>query len=341
MPRRVRLTRREFLVAGALGASLLAPAAYFGVRELGAGNDGWRKYDFSLVGNGGWRKYGFSPVLGPGLGTCFDVSVLRDGATYRMWFSWRPNGSIALVESADGIHWGAPAVALAPNPATAWEQAVNRPSVVKLAGSYHLWYTGQTNDRSCIGHAVSLDGRSFYRRSEQSVLSPERPWEQVAVMCPSVLYDVASGLFRMWYSAGENYEPNAIGYATSADGVNWTKYAGNPVFAPNSSDAWEKDRVTGCQVVQTDGWHLMFYIGFADRTHAKIGMARSRDGITGWERYAKNPIIQPTPGTWDQDAVFKPYAIFDGKRWLLWYNGRSAAVEQIGLALHDGEDLGF
>ena len=24
-----------------------------------------------------------------------------------------------------------------------------------------------------------------------------------------------------------------------------------------------------------------------------------------------------------------------------WYNGRKGAVEQIGLALHDGEDLGF
>ena len=27
--------------------------------------------------------------------------------------------------------------------------------------------------------------------------------------------------------------------------------------------------------------------------------------------------------------------------WLLWYNGRKGGVEQIGLALHEGEDLGF
>jgi hypothetical protein len=31
----------------------------------------------------------------------------------------------------------------------------------------------------------------------------------------------------------------------------------------------------------------------------------------------------------------------DGRRWQLWYNGRRGVVEQIGLALHDGEDLGF
>jgi len=36
-----------------------------------------------------------------------------------------------------------------------------------------------------------------------------------------------------------------------------------------------------------------------------------------------------------------PIAIFDGKQWLLWYNGRKRGVEQIGLALHEREDLGF
>ena len=48
---------------------------------------------------GGWRKYEKNPVLGGALGTCFDVSVLREGDKYRMWFSWRPKQSIALVES--------------------------------------------------------------------------------------------------------------------------------------------------------------------------------------------------------------------------------------------------
>jgi len=40
----------------------------------------------------GWVKYSSNPVLGGGLGTCFDVSVLEEDETYRMWFSWRPNG---------------------------------------------------------------------------------------------------------------------------------------------------------------------------------------------------------------------------------------------------------
>ena len=53
------------------------------------------------------------------------------------------------------------------------------------------------------------------------------------------------------------------------------------------------------------------------------------------------PDHPPGEGKWDQDAVYKPYAIFDGRKWLLWYNGRRGGVEQIGLATHEGEDLGF
>ena len=33
--------------------------------------------------------------------------------------------------------------------------------------------------------------------------------------------------------------------------------------------------------------------------------------------------------------------IYDGEKWLLWYNGRQGAVEQIGVAVHRGRDLGF
>lgn len=58
------------------------------------------------------------------------------------------------------------------------------------------------------------------------------------------------------------------------------------------------------------------------------------------QRHRANPIIRPGKGQWDHDAVYKRCAIFDGKQRLLWYNGRKGGVEQIGLALHQGEDLG-
>jgi predicted GH43/DUF377 family glycosyl hydrolase len=291
--------------------------------------------------SGGWRKYAQNPVLGGSLGVCFDVSLLREGGKYRMWFSWRTRKSVALTESADGIHWGAPVIVLAPNPASAWEENINRPCVITIGNTYMMWYTGQGAGRSSIGLAVSQDGIHFERAALEPVLSAREPWEKVAVMCPSVLWDESSRLYRMWYSGGEQYEPDALGYATSPDGRRWTKLAANPIFRANPEAAWERYKVTACQVLQHGVWYYMFYIGFRDIDHAQIGVARSPDGITGWQRLPANPIIRPSLNQWDHDACYKPYAIFDGRRWLLWYNGRRGNVEQIGLATHEGEDLGF
>ena len=289
----------------------------------------------------GWLKYSRNPVLGGDLGTCFDISVLREGGKYRMWFSWRPKKSIALVESRDGVRWSKPVIVLGPNSKTDWENDLNRPVVIKNGDLYQMWYTGQARGKSWIGFAASKDGVTWERMSDKPVLSAESSWEKVAVMCPHVIYDKEAKLYRMWYSGGEQYEPNAIGYATSEDGMKWAKHEMNPIFKPDMKHAWEKDRVTACQVIRHGEWHLMFYIGFRDQDHAQIGLARSKDGITGWQRHHANPIIRPGKDQWDHDAVYKPYAIFDGKQWLLWYNGRKGGVEQIGLAVHPGEDLGF
>src|SRR5215831_3108092 len=127
-----------------------------------------------------WRKYEANPVLGGSLGTCFDVALLREAGKYRMWFSWRPKQSVALVESTDGIHWGQPEIVLRPNQATDWEADINRPVVVHRNDGYHMWYTGQTRNQSWIGYARSANGRTWQRVSTKPAISPDAPWEKVA-----------------------------------------------------------------------------------------------------------------------------------------------------------------
>ena len=106
----------------------------------------------------GWQKFSKNPVLGGDLGTCFDISVLKEGDIYRMWFSWRPKKSIALVESKDGIEWSKPQIVIGPNDETDWENDLNRPVVIRNGDLYQMWYTGQARGKSWIGYATSMDG---------------------------------------------------------------------------------------------------------------------------------------------------------------------------------------
>ena len=289
-----------------------------------------------------WVKYENNPVLGGDLGVCFDVSLIRENDVYKMWFSWRTKRSIGYAESVDGVNWSDPIVVLEPTD-SGWEMLVNRCGVVHKDDRYYMWYTGQTEKTSQIGFATSNDGVHWERASKNPVLTPEEEWEKTSAMCPDVQWDEDAKLFVMRYSAGEQYEPNAIGCATSPDGLNWKKYQKNPIFVADPESRWEQHKVTACQCVKRGEWFYMFYIGFENEHLARIGVARSKDGLTNWERMKNNPIISPDPGAWDGDACYKPFAIYDEDQdlWRLWYNGRKGGVEQIGLATHKGEDLGF
>ncbi len=288
-----------------------------------------------------FRKYEGNPVFGSTkLGTAFDAYVWKDNGRFRMDFSWRKKKCTAVTFSTDGIHWEEPQPTLAPNPASGFEDDINRNCVLRVGNIYKMWYTGQARGHSYIGYAESTDGLHFDRRCTEPVLISEYPYEGMSVMNPCVLFE--DGRYRMWYSAGETYEPNVIAYAESEDGIAWRKRRANPIFVRDGSHTFEQDRIGGCQVMKTnDMGYVMFYIGYRDIDTACICIARSDDGIVGWERSVHNPLVSPNPDGFDADACYKPTAVFDDARgmWMLWYNGRKGKDEYIGLAEYAGRNL--
>lgn len=285
-------------------------------------------------------KYEKNPVFGDEkTGTVFDAYVTREKTRYRMDFSWRPKKACAVTFSPDGIHWDRPQITLQSNESTGWEDDINRNCVLKLGDKYKMWYTGQAHGYSYIGYAESADGILFERKCAEPILSPQLPWEGASVMNPCVLYE--NGIYRMWYSAGETYEPNVLAYAVSKDGIHWDKKCGNPILACDPSHVYEQDRIGGCQVVKTDGEYYLFYIGYETIDTARICAAKSYDGVTGWKKSPLNPLLSPERGMWDEDACYKPSAVWneDKQKWMLWYNGRKGSREFIGYAEIAQKDL--
>lgn len=294
----------------------------------------------------GWKPEKYGPVLGGALGNCTDCHVIRENGIYKMWFTWQPVRCIAYTESQDGVDWEMPRLVLTPRYDSDWEiHEVSQPAVVHKDGIYHMWYTGRvypteiTAPRCCIGYAVSRDG-IHWDKHEAPVLVPTTDWENIAVMYPHVIWEGES--FRMWYSAGRITEPNVIGAAASRDGIHWKRIQDQPVFIPYKEKYWESARVLSCFVCREEnGSYTMFYVGEDGDGMPGIGIARSRDGVTDWQRNPANPVIAGTDGYWDWRGAGKMsvHRTEDGYR--VWYKGIGSRFEEIGIAYHQGFDLGF
>lgn len=285
----------------------------------------------------GWVKYG-SPVLGSRTeGIFFDPYVCKSNDSYIMYVSHRDKNEIVRFISKDGIRWGRKKTVLAGKCDSEWERAVNRACVVKVNNLFYMWYTGQNEGKSSIGLATSEDGVNFKRCSENPLIKAEKYYEGIAVMNPCVLWDEKNKIFRMWYSAGENYEPDVICYAESLDGKKWNRYSNNPVLK-NSLNDYDRMKVGGCDVLRMPDRYLIFYIGYENIDNARICCAESLDG-KNWLRNKNNPILSASKGQWDCDAVYKPSVISEDNTWRLWYNGRSGKKEYIGLAIKEDKNV--
>lgn len=282
--------------------------------------------------NNGWEKYGDCPVLGnKDIGTFFDPYVLLYNNDFVMYVSERSRGAIARFSSSNGITWNNKYISLEGRP-NSWDMIVNRCSVIHHDGLWKMWFTGQNNGISSIGYCESEDGISFKRIYDNPIISADLQHEGISVMNPCVIWDEEKRVFKMWYSAGEDYEPDVICYAESKDGISWIKW-NKPVLSADINNKWEKYKVGGCSVIKEEkGTYKIYYIGYQNLDVARICEAYSDDGIN-WHRVKNNLLLSPSRKSWDADAVYKPSIVVKDGCCLMWYNGRKSHNEYIGLVI--------
>ncbi|MCW8803295.1 MAG: T9SS type A sorting domain-containing protein [Ignavibacteriaceae bacterium] len=231
-------------------------------------------------------------------------------------------------------------------PSGSWYSGVITPCVLYNTDSlrYEMWFAGSVTTTGLrphrIGFAYSNDGISWVIHPDP-VLTP-RPsnWDNYSVYAPWVVRE--NGLFKMWYThEAPGYTNYKLGYATSSDGINWTRFD-YPVMEAGTAE-WEAQGVGHCSVLPVTGGYKMWYSGLAGSTDTiSIGYAVSTDGIT-WQRdTVNNPILSPgSAGQWDDFNIFAPRVIILDNVYYMYYGAARESFGQyrVGLATStDGLD---
>jgi hypothetical protein len=237
---------------------------------------------------------------------------------------------------------------LSGGPVGAWNHEVMCPCVIYNGDSlrYEMWFSassGTTPDwrPHYIGFATSPD-RITWDIYPSAVLSPTpASWDGYTVELATVIRE--EGQYKMWYTSYVNVAPTYpgyIGYATSSDGVHWTKYPGNPVLGPGLS-AWEAGGPYTCDVMPYQDGYKMWYAGWdLYSTYTSIGYATSSDGITWHRDTVHNPVMtRGAIGAWDHVQIFNPHIVELNSTYYMYYEGNSGSSGSIGCAW--STDLGI
>ena len=224
-----------------------------------------------------------------------------------------------------------------------WNRNVCEASVLYNADSsrYEMWFSATSGNPVFpykIGYAKSIDGISWDMLPDPVLTPTSGTWDQYNVQFPFVIRE--NGQYKMWYSSSPpDYNQCKIGYATSLDGIEWTKDTlHNPIFVPGT-DSWEAGGVMACYVMPVSGGYKIWYSGFTNALtngNVYIGYATSADGIS-WQRDTiNNPVLEPgVTGLWDGKWVWYPQLLFIDNMYYMYYAGTNTGywgTVEVGLA---------
>ena len=233
-----------------------------------------------------WTMDPANPVLTRGAPGGWDGAALRraavihDGTQFHMWYEgWDADliSRVGYATSPDGSVWseylGNPVMDAGAS--GEWDDWGPEPSsVIVDANGYKMWYSSSSTSGDPggrVGYAESADGITWTKH-QGPVLEPSTEgWDSGSLWHPMVIFDGSA--FHMWYTGrdvafGDFEDGASIGYASSADGLAWTRYSGNPVVEASTWYAYNP-------TVVFDGSMFRMWYSYWDGAVDWVGYATS------------------------------------------------------------------
>jgi predicted GH43/DUF377 family glycosyl hydrolase len=175
-------------------------------------------------------------------------------------------------------------------------------------------------------HAAPFENWS--RISPQPILAPQgNTWESAGTFNPTVV--VHDGKIVMLYRAQDKNGTSRLGYATSTDGLHFTRRP-NPVLSPDT-DYEREGGLEDPRLVKIGDTYYLTYTGY-NKKDAQLCLATSSD-LLRWDR--KGVILPAYKGRWNvgwtKAGAIVPEKI-GGKYWMYYLGTTPDKTDEMGVA---------
>ncbi|MCB2222419.1 MAG: T9SS type A sorting domain-containing protein [Bacteroidetes bacterium] len=290
-----------------------------------------------------WEKHPNNPIFSSDNATwaseVANPAVLFEEQLFKMWFSGYEIAdglsAIGYTESPDGINWTeSNEPVIYPGDPGSWDLHKYPGCVLRVNDTLKMWYSGSING----GDIFSIGYGYFSEDSAKWILHPDPvlekgltgSWDAAFVARPSVYFDGMT--YKMWYYGwvgGSFYNPASIGYATSENGINWTKDTlHNPVLSVGLVNTFYDTYAYGPAVLYYNNKFHMWFAGW-DGTgtnphrYIRIGYATSQNGFSWFVENNDDPVLDVgEPGEWDDNWVRFSSVIVNENKFKMWYDGK-------------------
>ena len=288
------------------------------------------------VPSGNWTDYFGNPIF-LSSGSYWDYNgvqqprILNENGSMKMYYTGQGSAYTAftgLAFSNDGINWTASSnnPILSPGPNGSWDDmAVAGAIVFKDDNGYKLYYSGWSDPWGSwhIGLATSSDGINWVKHPTPVIYATNGGQE--FQLAPSSVIKI-DNLYYLYYT-GRNLPYVDIRVATSLDGINWTKYTGNPILMYDES--WEGTGVYTPSVYTANNSYIMI---FMNQLGTGFGKATSSDAFN-WIKDESNPFFTKadTHNHWADYKIAYPNYIRINNEERIYYTALNTNVYPFGM----------
>jgi hypothetical protein len=159
-------------------------------------------------------------------------------------------------------------------------------------------------------------------------------WDDTSIRFPYVLFH--DGKYHLFYVSFKDLTtPQAIGYASSEDGITWTRAENNPVFIGDGTgfDAMSINRAV--VFVEDDTW-VMYYNGSEQFGNPPFGPSIGRATAPApegpWTSDEEPVLTAGTARRWDGAYIFPDTVLSTKHGYLMYYSGLGIGLGMLGMA---------